>query len=111
MKAYGEWLCSIESNPTLTSLPHGSIEVMYKRDYVVVINLCNGFGHLAEIAMRTIDGAKECYKQFNKLVLEMSSLSEDKKKDVAAQIDANAEILKQEWISVLQKRGIKITDK
>ncbi len=111
MKAYGEWLCSIAPNPMIKSLMHESISTMYERDYVIVTNLCNGFGNLPEISMNTIDGAKERYKQVNKSVLEMSPFPEDKKKEVSAQIDTNAEALKLKWISIIQQRGIKITDK
>lgn len=111
MKTYGEWLCSIAPDPMEKSLIHGSIGAMYERDYVIVTNLCNGFGSLAEIAMSTIDRAKEHYKQFNKSVLEISPFPEDKKKEVSAQIDSNAESLKQKWITILYERGIKITNK
>lgn len=111
IKAYGEWLCSIAPNPMIKSLNHISIGFMYERDYVIVTNLCDGFWILPEVSMRTIEGAKERYKQFNKSVLEMSPLPEDKKKEVSVQIDANAEIQKQKWISILHKRGIKITEK
>lgn len=111
MKAYGERLCSIAPNPMVKSLTHGTISAMYERDYVIVTSLCDGLGSLPEIAMGTIDGAKERYKQCNKTILEASSLSGDKKKEVADQIDANAEILKQKWISILHERGIKIIGK
>lgn len=111
MKVYGEWLCSIAPNPMIKSLMHNSISTMYERDYVIVTDLCNGFGNLPEISMSTIDGAKERYKQVNKSVLEMAPFPEGRKKDVSAQIDANAESLKQKWISTIQQRGIKITNK
>ncbi len=111
MKAFGEWLCSIAPNPMVKSLTHASIKAMYERDYIIVTNLCDGFGTLSKIPLDTIDGAKERYKQFNKALLETTPLSEDKKKEVSAQIDANAERLKQRWISILQNKGINITDK
>lgn len=110
MKVYGEWLCSIAPNSMVKSLMHDSISTMYERDYVLVTNLCNGFGCLPEISMNTIDGAKERYKQVNKSVLEISPFPEDKKKEVSAWIDTNAESLKQKWISIIQQRGIKITN-
>ena len=111
MKVYGEWLCSIAPNSMVKSLMHNSISTMYERDYVLVTNLCNGFGTLPEISMSTIEGAKERYKQINKSVLEISPFPEDKKKEVSAWIDTNAESLKQNWINILSKKGVVITDK
>lgn len=108
MKAFGEWLCSIAPNPLVKSLTHDSIRAMYERDYVIVTNLCNDFGKIPTISIKTIDGAKERYKEFNKAVLEISPLSEEEKKEVSAQIDLNAENLKQQWIHTLQQRGIGI---
>ena len=109
MKVFGEWLCSIAPNSFGKSLTHDSMRAMYERDYVIVTNLCNGFGIIPSISMTTIDGAKERYKEFNKAVLEISPLSEDEKKEVSAQIDFNAEGQKKRWISILQERGIHIT--
>lgn len=110
MKAFGEWLCSIAPNPLVKSLTHDSIRTMYERDYVIVTNLCNGFGKIPTISIKTIDGTKERYREFNKAVLEISSLSEEDKKEVSAQIDLNAEGQKKIWISILQVKGITITD-
>lgn len=106
MKAFGEWLCSITPNPMVKSLTHDSMRAMYERDYVIVTNLCNGFGEIPTVSIKTIDGAKERYKEFNKSVLEISPLSEEEKQEVSAQIDLNAEKLKQQWIYILQQRGI-----
>lgn len=108
MKAFGEWLCSIAPNPMIKSMLHGSMKDMYERNYILVTNLCNGFGYIPEIPVSTIDGAKERYKEFNKSVLESSSLSDEIKKKVSGQIDHNAEILKQHWINILHQRGIQI---
>lgn len=110
-KAFGEWLCSIVHNPIIKSFTHDSIRAMYERDYIAVTNLCYGFGNnignIPEISMSTIEGAKERYIQFNKAALEADPfLSEDKKKEVSAQIDNNAENLKQQWINILRQRGI-----
>lgn len=110
MKAFGEWLCSIAPNPMTKSLMHDSLRSMYERDYVIVTNLCNGFGKIPSISIKTIDGAKERYKEFNKAVLEISPLSEEEKKEVSAQIDLNAEAQKKIWINILQVKGITITD-
>jgi len=109
MKAFGEWLCSIAPNPFVKSLTHSSIMAMYERDYIIVTNLCNGFGYIPEISMTVIEGAKEHYKEFNKSVLEVSPLSEAEKKVVSAQIDLNAEEQKKRWISILQVKGVTIT--
>ncbi len=111
MKAYGEWLCSIAPNTFVKSLTHDSVRAMYERDYVIVTNLCNGFGKIPTISIKTIDGAKERYKEFNKAVLEISSLSEEEKKEVSAHIDLNAEEQKKKWINILQAKGITITEK
>lgn len=111
MKAYGEWLCSIAPNSMVKSLTHGTIGTMYERDYVIVTNVCKGFGILSEIPMSTIDGAKEYYKQLNKSLLETFWLTEDEKKNVSAKIDATAEELKQDWVNILIKRRVVITDK
>ena len=110
MKAYGEWLCSIAPNPMVKSLTHDSMRAMYERDYVIVTNLCNGFGKIPSISIKTIEGAKERYKEFNKSVLEISPLSEEEKKEVSAQIALNAEEQKRRWISILQAKGIIITE-
>lgn len=110
MKVFGEWLCSIASNPAVKSLTHDSIRAIYERDYVIVTNLCNGFWYNPIISMSTIDGAKERYKQFNKAVLESSPLSDEVKKAVSIQIDLNAEEQKNIWIKVLQNKGLIITD-
>lgn len=110
MKAFGEWLCSIAPNPMVKSMLHGSMKDMYERDYILVTNLCNGFGYIPEIAISTIDGAKERYKEFNKATLEISALSENEKKKVSVQIDLNAEEQKKIWINILQLKGITITE-
>lgn len=110
MKAFGEWLCSIAPNPMVKSMLHGSMKDIYERDYILVTNLCNGFGYIPEIPVSTIDGAKERYKEFNKTVLETSTLSEDEKKKVSAQIDLNAEEQKKIWINILQVKGITIIE-
>lgn len=106
IKAFGEWLCAIAPNSLVKSLMRDSMRAMYERDYVIVTNLCNGFGEMPSISIKTIDGAKERYKEFNKSVLEISPLSEEDKKGVSAQIDLNAENLKQRWIHILRQRGI-----
>ena len=110
MKTFGEWLCTIAPNPMVKSLAHDSMRAMYERDYVIVTNLCNGFGKIPSISIKTIEGAKERYKEFNKSVLEISPLSEDEKKEVSAQIDLNSEEQKRRWISILQAKGIIITE-
>lgn len=110
MKAFGEWLCAIAPNSLVKSLTHDSMRAMFERDYVIVTNLCNGFGKIPSISIKTIEGAKERYKEFNKSVLEISPLSEEKKKEVSAQIDLNAEEQKRRWISILQAKGIIITE-
>ena len=110
MKAFGEWLCSIAPSPMVKSLMHGSMSTMYQRDYIIVTNLCNGFLYLPEVSMSHIEGAKERYKEFNKSALEASPLSVEIKKEVSAQIDLNAEEQKRRWISILQAKGIIITE-
>lgn len=110
MKTFGEWLCTIAPNPMVKSLTHDSMRAMYERDYVIVTNLCNGFGNIPAISIKTIDGAKEYYKEFNKAVLEISPLSEEEKKEVSAQIDLNAEEQKMIWINIIKSRGIIITE-
>ena len=84
---------------------------MYERDYVLVTNVCGGFGKLPEISMSTIEGAKEYYKQLNKSILETSGLPETEKEKVSTKIDADAEDLKQNWMHILFKKGVVITDK
>ena len=110
MKAFGEWLCSIAPNPMVKSVTHDSMRAMYERDYVIVTNLCNGFGRIPTISIKTIDGAKERYKEFNKALLEITPLSEEEKKKVSTQIDLNAEEQKNRWISILQTKKIIITE-
>ncbi len=110
IKAFGEWLCSIAPNQMVKSMMHGSMSAMYQRDYVIVTNLCSGFGFIPEISMTVIDGAKEYYKEFHKSVLEASSLSDDEKKGISSLIDSNAEHLKQQWIKTLHQKGIRINN-
>ena len=110
MKAFGEWLCSIAPNSLVKSLTHDSIRYMYERDFVIVTNLCNGFWENPTISIKTIDGAKERYKEVNRALLEISPLAEDEKEKVSAQIDLNAEEQKKKWINILQAKGITITE-
>ena len=110
MKAFGEWLCSIAPNSLVKSLTHDSIRYMYERDFVIVTNLCNGFLENPTISIKTIDGAKERYKEVNRAVLEISPLGEDEKEKVSAQIDLNAEEQKKIWINILQLKGININE-
>lgn len=110
MKAFGEWLCSIAPSPMVKSLMHGSMSTMYKRDYIIVRNICDGFLYLPEISMSIIEGAKARYTEFNKSALESSPLSDEIKKQVSSQIDNNAETLKQQWIDILHQKGIQIKD-
>lgn len=112
MKTFGEWLCSIAPDPMVKSLIRDTSRTMYERDYVIITNLCNGFvkNPPISISIKTLDGAKERYKEFNKAVLEVSLLSEYKKNEVSTQIDINAEKLKQHWMDILRKNGIKIHD-
>lgn len=91
MKEYDAWSCAITPNSLVKSLAHDSSRAIYERAYVLVTNLCNGFERIPTISIKTIDRAKERYKEFNKSLLEISPLSEEKKKDVSAQIDLNAE--------------------
>ena len=83
---------------------------MYERDFVIVTNLCNGFLENPTISIKTIDGAKERYKEVNRALLEISPLAEDEKEKVSAQIDLNAEEQKKIWINILQLKGITITE-
>lgn len=108
MKVFGEWLCSIAPNHMVKSMLHGSMSTMYQRDYIIVTNLCNGFLYLPEISMSNIDGAIERYKEINKSALEVSPLSDEIKKEISSQIDLNAEDLKQQWISILCNKGVRI---
>ena len=105
---FGEWLCSLISSPFAKSFMHAGIGSMYQRDYVIVTNLCNGYGYVSEIPMIVINGAKEWYKQSNKVFLEVSPLSDHEKQSISLGIDNNAEIEKQRWISSLSNRGIRI---
>ena len=88
---FGEWLCSLMSSSIGKSIIHASIGSMYQRDYVIITNLCNGYGYISEIPMTIIDGAKEWYKQSNKAFLEISSLSDQDKQSISVGIDSNAE--------------------
>ena len=104
LKACGEWLCSIAPNPTVKSLMHGSMSAMYQRDYIIVTNLCDEFLFLTKISMSIINGAKEHYKEINKTALESIPISDEIKKEVAVQIDLNAEEQKKKWINNLQQK-------
>lgn len=53
-----------------------------------------------------IADAKERYKEFNKLALESSPMSDEIRKEISSQIDLNAEKQKNRWISILQVKGI-----
>lgn len=62
------------------------------------------------ISIKTIDGAKERYKEVNRALLEISPLAEDEKEKVSVQIDLNAEEQKRIWINILQVKCITITE-
>lgn len=108
MKVFGEWLCTIAPNHVVKSMLHGSMSTMYQRDYIIVTNLCNGFLYLPEISMSNIDGAIERYKEINKSALGASPLSDEIKKEISSQIDLNSEDIKQQWISILCNKGVRI---
>ena len=105
---FGEWLCSLMSSPFAKSFMHAGISSMFQRDYVIITNLCNGYGYMSEIPMTVIDGAKEWYKQSNKAFLEISPLSDHEKQSISLGIDDNAELEKQRWITSLLNKGIRI---
>lgn len=110
MKTFGEWLYSIAPDPMVKSMMHGSMSAMYQRDYIIVTNLCNGFWKIPTISIKTIDGAKERYKEIHKAMLEIAPLSENEKENISVQIDLNAEEQKMIWINILQVKGITITE-
>lgn len=105
---FGEWLCRLTSSPYGKSALHVGMSSMYQRDYVIVSNLCNGYGYIPEIPMALIDGAKEWYKQINKALLEVTPLSDQEKQIISTNIDSNAELEKQKCISLLSNKGIRI---
>ena len=108
--AFGEWLCSILSRPIVKAGVHAGIRNEYERDYVFVNNLYNGFCFAEEISIKVIDGAKEWYIQNNKSLLEVSMLTEERKKELSNGIETNAEILKQRWITTFRSRDISIIE-
>lgn len=105
---FGEWLSGLMSSSIGKSIIHAGIGSMYQRDYVIVTNLCNGYGYISEIPMTIIDGAKEWYKQSNKAFLEISPLSDQDKQSISVGIDSNAEKEKERWLYCLQAQSIKI---
>ena len=108
--AVGEWLCNLTSSPVIKSAIHADLSSMYHQDFIVISNLCNGYGYMPQISLTVIDGAKEWYKQANKSFLEASTLSEQTKVSVSSEIDKNAENEKQRWLNVLHAKGITITE-
>lgn len=72
--AVGEWLCNLTSSPVIKSAIHADLSSMYHQDFIVISNLCNGYGYMPQISLTVIDGAKEWYKQANKSFLEASNL-------------------------------------
>ena len=65
-KNFGEWLCSLSSSPIVKSAIHADLSSMYHQDFIIVSNLCNGYGYMPQISITVIDGTKEWYKQANK---------------------------------------------
>jgi len=108
--AVGEWLCSLTSSPIVKSAIHADLSSMYHQDFIIISNLCNGYGYVPKVPMTVIDGAKKWYIQANKAFLETSNLSEPMKVIVSSEIDNNAETEKQRWINILQDKGINIID-
>lgn len=104
-KSFGDWLDSLAKSKV-----HDNMRYKYEKDYVLVMNLCDGFGYIPEISKSTIEGATERYKHFNKSLLDISGLSDERIREVSAQIDSNSENLKHRWINILRNKGIKITD-
>ena len=105
----GEWLSNLTSSPVIKSAIHADLSSMYHQDFIIISNLCNGYGYIPQISLTVIDGAKEWYKQANKSFLEASNLSEQTKFAVSLEIDKNAESEKQRWLRVLDDKGIIIT--
>lgn len=108
-KIFGEWMCEMLSTPIVKAGIHANIGKDYDRDYILVANLYDGLWSAKEISLKTINGAKEGYIQFNKYLLETIIPFDDRKKDISDAIDVNAEILKERWIKVFTDKGIKIT--
>ena len=108
-KSFDEWLCSLSSSPIVKTAIHADLSSMYHQDFIIVSNLCNGYGYMPQISLTVIDGAKEWYKQANKAFLETSNLSEQMKSAISLEIDKNAEAEKQRWLRVLDDKGIIIT--
>lgn len=108
-KIFGEGMCEIPSPPIIKAGIHTNIGRSYEHDYILVTNLYEGFWSATEISLKTINGAKERYIQFNKYLLETSMPFDDRKKDISDAINSNAEILKRRWIKVFMDKGIKIT--
>lgn len=108
-KIFGEWLCSLSSSPIVKTAIHADLSSMYHQDFIIVSNLCNGYGYMPQISLTVIDEAKEWYKQANKAFLETSNLSEQMKSAISLEIDKNAEDEKQRWLSILSNRNIKIS--
>ena len=71
---------------------------MYHQDFIIVSNLCNGYGYMPQISLTVIDGAKEWYKQVNKSFLEASNLSDQTKFAVSLGIDKKCRIRKTEMV-------------
>lgn len=106
--AFGEWLCNMLSHPIVKAGIHAGIRNEYEQDYMLVTELYNDFWHTAAINMKTIDGAKKWYIHNNKSLLEISTLTDDQKKEVSDNIEFNAETLKQKWIQAFEDRGIRV---
>ena len=108
-KSFGEWLCSLSSSPIVKTAIHADLSSIYHQDFIIVSNLCNGYGYMPQISLTVIDGAKEWYQQANKAFLETSNLSEQMKSAISLEIDKNAEAEKQRWLRILDDKGIIIT--
>lgn len=104
----GEILCSIIPDSAIKAVIHTDMVYDYKNEFEFVINLYNGKCYASEITMAALNSAKEGYKRFNKLILEMSTLSLEKKKELSLEIDRNAESFQQKWIHNFKNRGIRI---
>lgn len=104
----GEMLCGVIPDSAIKAVIHADMANDYKNEFELVTDIFDGKRYVPEIAMATLHGAKEGYKQHNKSILETLPLSFEKKKEVSTSIDNNAESLLQQWICKFKNMGIRI---
>lgn len=97
-------------NDSQKAILHGLAACNFSKDFYTLQDILNGNLRVSYVYQKTIDNAKEYYKEFNKSLLIFRDLSGLEKQNEEMRIDAEAENLKNKWTRKLQASGIQIVN-